>query len=31
MKGENVSCLGEILAIRFMKENVEKWSEFRGA
>ncbi|CAD8048082.1 unnamed protein product [Paramecium primaurelia] len=30
-KGENVISLGEILAIRFIRENVEKWSEFRGS
>ncbi|CAD8137365.1 unnamed protein product [Paramecium octaurelia] len=30
-KGENVVSLGEILAIRFIREGVEKWSEFRGS
>ncbi|CAD8144593.1 unnamed protein product [Paramecium pentaurelia] len=30
-KGENVVSLGEILAIRFIRESVEKWSEFRGS
>ncbi|CAD8056637.1 unnamed protein product [Paramecium sonneborni] len=30
-KGENIVSLGEILAIRFLRENVDKWSEFRGS
>lgn len=30
-RGDNIASLGEILAIRFMKENVGKWCEFRGA